>query len=112
MNWWDYANTENPDKYNEDAIKIAVERENDRDIVFASCLNPFTLFEKINLPSKIEKTYCISLTCSNEEIIRRLKERDQVECVVVMNSLKDKSTIINGLSKMLINFNCILIIRI
>lgn len=76
INWWDYASTENPDKYNEDAIKIAAEKENNKHIVFVSCLNPFTLFEKINLPSKIEKTYCISLTCSNEEIIRRLKERD------------------------------------
>ncbi len=77
LNWWDYANTENPDKYNEDAIKLISEREKVKHIVFASCLNPFTLFEKINLPREIEKTYFISLTCSNEEITRRLKERDR-----------------------------------
>lgn len=76
LNWWDYADTENPERYTEDSIRRASEISGDKNLFFGSCLNPQTLFEKITLPEEIGAVYAIALTCSPEEITKRLKARD------------------------------------
>ncbi len=40
LNWWDYAGTDHEGDYNEDCLKIALERAEGRDLVFATCMNP------------------------------------------------------------------------
>lgn len=76
LNWWDYADTENPDRYTEDSIKRASEMSGDKNLFFGSCMNPQTLFEKITLPDEIGTVFAIALTTSHEEITKRLKARD------------------------------------
>lgn len=76
LNWWDYANTENPDRYTEDSIKRASKMSGDKNLFFGSCMNPQTLFEKITLPDGIGAVFAIALTTSPEEITKRLKARD------------------------------------
>lgn len=76
LNWWDYADTENPDRYTEDSIKHASEMSGDKNLFFGSCMNPQTLFEKITLPDEIGAVFAIALTTSPEEITKRLKARD------------------------------------
>lgn len=76
LNWWDYAGTENPDRYTEDSIKRASEISGDKNLFFGSCMNPQTLFEKITLPDEIAAVFTIALTSSPEEITKRLKARD------------------------------------
>lgn len=76
LNWWDYADTENPDRYTEDSIKRASEMSGDKNLFFGSCMNPQTLFEKITLPDEIGAVFTIALTASPEEITKRLKARD------------------------------------
>lgn len=76
LNWWDYADTENPDRYTEDSIKRASGMSGDKNLFFGSCMNPQTLFEKITLPDEIGAVFTIALTASPEEITKRLKARD------------------------------------
>lgn len=76
LNWWDYANTENPDQYTIDSIKKAVEISREDNLIFGSCLNPLVLFEKIDIPREVNNIYMFALTCSEEEIVARLKARD------------------------------------
>ncbi len=60
----------------ENAIKNAILKSNNKNIIIGSCINP-TDIEKINIPKKIEKVDMILITCSNEEIEKRLKARDK-----------------------------------
>lgn len=76
LNWWDYADTENPDRYTEDSIKRASEMSGVKNLFFGSCMNPQTLFEKITLPDGIGTVFAIALTTSPEEITKRLRARD------------------------------------
>ncbi len=76
LNWWDYADTDNPDLYTTDSIKEAIKMSKENHLIFGSCLNPLTLFEKIDIPSEVKNIYMIALTCSPDEITTRLKARD------------------------------------
>ena len=59
----------------EDAIKRAVIKSEDKNIVLGSCVNPVEL-KQINIPSEIESINMILIICSNEELTKRLKARD------------------------------------
>lgn len=66
------------DTYNlfyENAIKRALEKSGDKNIMMASSINP-TDIDRVNLPEEIEDVYMIAITCSNEELYKRLKARD------------------------------------
>lgn len=75
LNWWDYADTDNPDKYTTDSISKAFEIANGKNLLFASCLNPLKFYDIINIPDDISESYLIGMACSDEEITKRLKAR-------------------------------------
>ena len=58
------------------AIKRAIDLSNNKDIIFGSCVCHSDL-EKINIPEEVESYESILITCSNEELIKRLKDRDK-----------------------------------
>ena len=59
----------------ENAIKKAIELS-DKDIILGSCICHSDL-EKFDMPKEIESYKSILITCSNEELIKRLKARDK-----------------------------------
>ena len=61
----------------EDAIKRAKEKSEDKNIILASCVNPVEL-KQINIPSELESINMILLYCFKEELIKRLKARDEI----------------------------------
>ncbi len=72
-------NNYNENTYNsfyENAIKKAIILSKDKNIVIGSCINPNDI-EKINMPNEIESYINILITCSNEELKKRLKARDE-----------------------------------
>ena len=81
---FDIDDLENINKYNENtynifyenAIKKAIILSKDKNIVIVSCINPNDI-EKINMPNEIEVYINILITCSNEELKKRLKARDE-----------------------------------
>lgn len=60
----------------EDAIKNALEKSNDKNIILGSCICHADI-EKINIPNEIESYITILITCSNKELEKRLKDRDK-----------------------------------
>ena len=62
------------DLFYENAIKKAVQKSGDKNIIIGSCINPNDI-KKINLLNDIDAKM-ILITCSNEELIKRLKSRD------------------------------------
>lgn len=60
----------------ENAIKKAIEKSNNKNIIIGSCINP-TDIEKIQIPKDVESIEMILITCSNEELEKRLKTRDK-----------------------------------
>lgn len=74
INLWDYA-PENRDRYAGDCLREAVRRANGKDLLFSTCLNPADFYEKVDVPAEITATYFIAMTCSDEEITKRLKAR-------------------------------------
>ena len=67
------------DNYNifyENAIKKANELSINKNIIIGSCINPNDLL-KINIPNEIDIYENILITCSNEELIYRLSNRDK-----------------------------------
>ena len=75
INWWDYAGTENESQFSVDCIKEAVKLSEDKNLVFFGCLNPADFLLKIDIPEEITSSYFIGMSCSDEEITRRLKAR-------------------------------------
>ena len=72
-------NNYSSDNYNsfyENAINNAISKSNNKNIIIGSCINPIDI-EKINIPKEIENIEMILITCSNEEIDKRLKVRDE-----------------------------------
>ena len=72
-------NNYSSDNYNsfyETAINNAISKSNNKNIIIGSCINPIDI-EKINIPKEIENIEMILITCSNEEIDKRLKVRDE-----------------------------------
>ena len=80
---FDIDDLENVNKYNENnynmfyenAIKKAIKKSNEKNIILGSCINP-TDFNKINILKDINVFANILITCSNKEIEKRLKKRD------------------------------------
>lgn len=58
----------------EDAIKKAVLKSNDKNVILGSCVNPVEL-KRLNIPNNLEINM-ILIYCSNEELTNRLKMRD------------------------------------
>ena len=75
LNWWDYAGTDREEKYAEDTLKNAVRIAAGKDLVFVTCMNPQTYFEKVSAPEEIEATYFIALCPPDGEIWERLRAR-------------------------------------
>lgn len=44
-------------------------------MLFSTCLNPVNFYENVNIPQEITSTFFIAMTCSDEEITKRLKAR-------------------------------------
>lgn len=55
----------------------------------ASSINPPDI-DRINLPKEIESIHMIVITCSNDELYKRLKARNPKRIVKVMNLLTIK----------------------
>ncbi|MBQ8569532.1 MAG: AAA family ATPase [Oscillospiraceae bacterium] len=75
INWWDYAGTDRESEYNDDCIARAVVMSGEKDLLFAACMNPIDFYSKVNIPDDITSSYFIGMTCSDDEISRRLKAR-------------------------------------
>jgi deoxyadenosine/deoxycytidine kinase len=75
INWWDYAGTENEAKFSDDCIAEAVRMSGEKNLLFVTCMNPYDFYGKVHIPSEIASTFFIGMTCSDDEITRRLKAR-------------------------------------
>ena len=75
----DNINNYNKDEGNlfyENSIKKALNKSEDKNIIIGSCINTND-YEKINFSKEIESYTSILITCSNEELTKRLKVRDK-----------------------------------
>ena len=77
INWWDYAGTENESDFSSDCLAEAVRLSNDKNLLFVTCMNPYDFYGKIKIPQAITSTFFIGMTCSEEEITKRLKARPE-----------------------------------
>ena len=71
----DYSETD----YNlfyENSINKSIQKSKGKNIILGSCINP-TDFENINFPEEVDLCINILITCSNEELEKRLKIRDK-----------------------------------
>lgn len=74
LNWWNYKGTPREKDYTRDCLARAFELAGERHLLFGSCNDPISFFERIPLPEHVTVTY-ISMTCSDEEVRRRLLAR-------------------------------------
>ncbi len=74
INWWDYG-MEKKNQFHEACLTEAVRRANGKNLLFATCLNPIDFYENVNIPEEITSTFFIAMTCSDEEVTKRLKAR-------------------------------------
>ena len=65
----------NVNLFHENAIKKAITKSDEKNIVIGSCINPTDL-PNMNIDKDIDISL-ILMTCSNEELAKRLKERDK-----------------------------------
>lgn len=77
INWWDYAGTVNEARFCDDCLSEAVRMSNDKNLLFVTCMNPYDFYGVVNIPQSITSTFFIGMTCSDEEITRRLKARPE-----------------------------------
>lgn len=77
INWWDYAGTEKESYFNDDCFAEAVKLSKDKNLLFVTCMNPYDFYGKVSIPQDITSTFFIGMTCSDEEITRRLKARPE-----------------------------------
>lgn len=77
INWWDYEGTENEAGFNDDCLAEAVRMSGDKHLLFVTCMNPYDFYGVVNIPQNITSTFFIGMTCSEEEIRRRLKARPE-----------------------------------
>jgi len=75
VNWWDYAGTENESAFSDKCLEEAVKLSGNRNLLFVTCLNPCDFYKVTRIPEAVASTYFIGMTCSNEEITKRLKAR-------------------------------------
>lgn len=80
---FDIDDLENINEYNNDtynlfyrnAVKKAIELSDEKDIIIGSCINPVDI-NNLDTPKEVDIN-AILLTCSNDELKRRLKARDE-----------------------------------
>lgn len=77
INWWDYAGTENESKFSDDCLAEAVRMSKDKNLLFVTCMNPYDFYGKVSIPQDIISTFFVGMTCSDEEITKRLKARPE-----------------------------------
>lgn len=77
INCWDYVNNDNERNFYEDCLIKVVKISGNKNILFAACMNPLDYFSKVKTPKEVNQTYFIALTCSNEEIKKRLLARPE-----------------------------------
>lgn len=75
INWWDYAGTERESEYSDYCLAEAVKMSGDKNLLFVTCMNPYDFFGKCKLPQEITSAFYIGMSCSDEEITKRLKAR-------------------------------------
>lgn len=74
INWWDYG-MEDKTGFNNDCIRKAIRQANGKNLLFSTCLNPIDFYSEVTIPPEITSTLFIAMTCSDEEITKRLKAR-------------------------------------
>ena len=77
INWWDYEGTEHESKFSDDCLAEAVRMSNGKNLIFATCMNPYDFYRVVSIPRNITATFFIGMTCSDKEITRRLKARPE-----------------------------------
>ena len=76
ISWLDYKGTDREDQYYTDNLKQALELSGEKNLLLVSAgMNPINFYEKVTLPEEITDTHFIAMTCSDEEIRKRLKAR-------------------------------------
>jgi len=76
LNWHSYKGTDHENQYQTDCLKRAYEIAGDKNIFFVSAgMNPPNFYNLVDLPECIGQTFFIGMTCSDEEITKRLKAR-------------------------------------
>ena len=64
INWWDYAGTEHGAKFSDDCLAEAVRMSNNKNLLFATCMNPYDFYGAVIIPRNITSTFFIPV--SNE----------------------------------------------
>ena len=76
IGWHNYNGTEKENQYYTDSIARTVKIAGDKNIFFVSAgMNPLNFYNLVDLPQAIDRTFFIGMTCSDEEITKRLKAR-------------------------------------
>lgn len=76
VGWHNYSGTEKENQYYTDCLARTVEISGDKNIFFVSAgMNPQNFYNLVDLPKTIDRTFFIGMTCSDEEITKRLKAR-------------------------------------
>jgi chloramphenicol 3-O-phosphotransferase len=74
LNWWTYKDTPREKDYTKDCLARAFELAGDKHLLFGTCNDPLSFFERITLPADVTARY-IGMTCSDDEVRRRLLAR-------------------------------------
>ena len=77
INWWDYSGTENESRFSDDCLTEAVRMSDNKNLFFVTCMNPYDFYGAVTIPQNITSTFFIGMSCSDEEITRRLKARPE-----------------------------------
>ncbi len=74
LNWWTYKDTPREKDYTKDCLARAFELAGDKHLLFGTCNDPLSFFERVTLPEDVT-AYYIGMTCSDAEVRRRLLAR-------------------------------------
>ena len=75
INIHEYEN-EKPTTVYSAAVEKAVSQSTNKNIIIGSCANPVEM-KQVNIPNSAKSIEMILIYCSNEELIKRLKARDE-----------------------------------
>ena len=74
LNWWTYKGTPREKDYTRDCLAHAFELAGDKHLLFGTCNDPISFFERVSLPDGVTATY-VGMVCSDAEVRRRLLAR-------------------------------------
>ena len=74
LNWWNYKGTPREKDYTRDCLARAFELAGDKHLLFGTCNDPLSFFERVPLPEDVTATY-VGMVCSDSEVRRRLLAR-------------------------------------